>query len=526
MVLRNIHDVPAMALFNMAWQRQSSGGGGNADATICANGATGCGMQWNVESSSGNPSIGGMGVSVDIPPLTVSKVVVQNISASRDYVEVGGLFPSLPGMSTPTIAGSYWDDKHNTRRTAVNSGTDGAVTNGVYKGASGACTTPQTIYPGTGPGSFQADTCTNWCSSADTLIFGLSGRSTTAADQLTAVTFNTTGTAPQNLALTKLVHFPNLDGSTPNASGKAYSEIWYAYNRDYNLPLTGLGATSYPVQLSGTVGATANATTILSGSSTMTITAGSFNDANAKICVGDDLTRNGNPNRFQAGTTVTGVPGTDTCSNAAGTYTFSPATTGGDMNSPSVLATSKKFIVKEIVGTVTLSSPLQLSGVSAFTPTAVVTPNTSVVYQLGTTAPSGQPRSLQIYTQGASGATISLPSGTAPVVAGTIVSVYSGNGQFAPRTTVLATPAPTSTSFTVSQAPSTPITGAAICGGTCALFNAPSTATSLTTFTVVESAGTTQWSGGFMCLRGVDGANIRPVTTTTLTTGRWQEVVD
>ena len=528
MVLKNTFSVPAMALFNLAWQRQSSGG--NADATFCANGATGCGLRWNEESSSGNPSIGGMGVTVDIPPNTLSKVVVQNISQSRDYVEVGGLFPSTSSTSTPTVVGAFWDDKHNTHLTAVNSGSSGGVINGAYKGAgTPLCTNPPTTYPSGGTGSFQADTCTNWCSSADTLIFGVAARSATSADKLNTVTFNVSGSPSgglaQNIVMTKLVHFPNEDGSTPNASGKAYSEIWWAHNPDYYLPLSGLGATSYPAVLSATVGATVNTNTITALATSMTVT--SFSDANAKICIGDVLTRTSNPDRFQSNTTVTGTPsgGGVQCSNAAGVYTFSPATDNHDMNSP-VLATSKKLIVQQIVGSVTLNTPLQLSGVNAFTPTAVVSPDTNV-YQLtpSAAAPSGQPRSIQIYSQGVSGTTISLPSGTAAITPGTIVQVYSGTGQFAAQTTVLASPAPTSTSFTVSQAPATGITGAAICGGTCALFNSPSNNASVTNFTVSKSSGTSQFSGGFVCLSGVDRNNIIPVTATTLKTGRWQEAV-
>jgi hypothetical protein len=254
----------------------------------------------------------------------------------------------------------------------------------------------------------------------------------------------------------------------------------------------------------------------------MTVT--SFSDANAKICIGDLLSRNGSPDRFASGTTVTATPsgGGLQCSNQTGTYTFSQATTNS-MNTPSVYATSTRLIVQQSVGTIALNSPLALAGVNQFTPTSVVSPDTNV-FGLGTT-PSSQPQSIQTYSQGTSGTTISVPNGTAPVTAGTIVQVYSGTGQFAAQTTVLASPAPTSTSFTVSAVPSIGITGAAICGGTCALFNSPSINTSVTNFTVTKSGGTAQFSSGFVCLSGVDASKIAPVTATTLKTGRWQETV-
>lgn len=526
MILRNIHDVPATSLFNMAWKRQDPGG--NADATYCSDGASGCGLQWNLESSNGGNSVGSMGVTVDIPANTPSKKVIQTLSQSRDYVEVGGLFPSLTS-AYPTIVGRFWDDKHVANLTGVNAGSTGGVIYGVA--TTGTCTSSPTTYPTGGTGSFQAATCTNWCSRADTLVFGVSGRSATSSAQITpTVTFGTNGTSP--VVMTRLVHFPNLDGSTPNASGKAFSEIWYAYNRDYMLPYSGLGATSYPVALSATVGAKVNANTIANGATTMTVT--SFTTADSKICIGDTLTRGENPQRFAGGTVVTTTPENTTgsvgglqCSKQAGTYNFSAPTTN-DMANPTVVATSTRLVVKESVGSMTLSTPLQLNGVDAFTPTTSLTTDTNV-YELSTT-PGSQPLALAIYTQGVSGTTISIPNTTPPVVPGTIVSVYSSTatGVFAAQTTVLASPAPTSTSFTVSQAPSTPLVGAAICGGICAFFKqpTPSELAPVTEFAVVKSSGTTQFASGFVCLSGVDQPKIAPVTSTTLTTTRWREVVE
>jgi hypothetical protein len=526
MVLKNIHSVPATSVFNMAWKRQDPGG--NADATYCANGATGCGLQWNLESSSGGNAIGGMGVTVDIAANTLSKVVVQNISQARDYVEVGGLFPSLSALAAPTVIGSYWEDKHVAHLTGVNAGSSGGVNSGVAN-AGGACNSSPTTYPTGGTGSFQADTCTNWCLAADTLVFGLSGRSASSSDQISpTVIFNTAGAAPQNISMTRIVHFPNLDGSTASASGKAFSEVWYAYNQDYMLAATGLGATSYPAQLSGTVGATVNASNIANGATSMTVT--SFATADNKICIGDRLATSSGANKFENSpqTLVTTTPQNPTgtagglpCSNQTGVYGFSQPTTGS-MTAPGVLATSNQLVVKQLMGAITLNLTLKKAGVNVFTPTTISAVDANV-YGLSTT-PGAQPLSLQIYTQGTSGTTILLPPTTSPPAVDTMIKVYSGTGQFPAQTKVVGT---TSTSFTVSQAPATgaEISGAAICGGTCAFFDDPASATTITQFTVAKSAGTSQWAGGFVCLKGVDSTKIAPVLSTSLKATRWQEVV-
>ncbi len=118
-----------------------------------------------------------------------------------------------------------------------------------------------------------------------------------------------------------------------------------------------------------------------------------------------------------------------------------------------------------------------------------------------------------------------MPPGTAAPLAGTILAVYSGTGRFVAKTTVLASPAPTATSFTVSATPAEDIISASLCGGTCAFFNAPSTSSSVTNFTVTKTTGTGQWSGGFICRSGVDQSKIQPVTATTTKPTRWQETV-
>lgn len=512
MVLKNIHDVPATSLFNLAWKRQDPGG--NADATFCANGASDCGLQWNLESSNGNTSVGGMGVTVGIAANTLSKVVVQTLSMSRDYVEVGGLFPSLTA-SPPTVVGRFWDDKNVSHLTGINSGSTGGVISGVATDT-GVCTSSPTTYPTGGTGSYQADTCTNWCKASDTLVFGVSGRSATSADQLLpSVTFGTNGTNPQNVAMTRLVHFPNLDGSTPNASGKAFSEIWYAYNPDYTSAEnnTGAGLTSYTTAVKATAGARPVLTANVSNNDT-TMTVASLADAvNTRICQGDVLSGDTNIN----GRVITAPAG---C-NTTGTYTFSPKATG-NVNKNNVIVSSKTLRVQGSTGP---NLQTGTANISTGGTVSIASGPSGGNYTLSSAADIS---TTAYVTQGANSNTIRVPTGSALPSVGTRVAIYSvasspsGAGAFQAATTVQSVGAD---SFTVSSVPTTAIYGAKVCGGICAFFNSPSSTTEVTQFTVVRSGGTAQFAGGFVCLRGVDASKIAPVTSTTTKAGRWQETV-
>jgi hypothetical protein len=500
MVLKNTSDFPAIALFQLAWQRQASGG--NADASICANGASGCGNRWNVESSSGNTSVGGMGVSVTIPALTYSKVVTQTLTRSRNYTEVGGLFPGLSGA--PTLLNSYWKESGGAHtKTVANAGSTGQVNSGAVVGAAGACVAAPDTY---GSGSDQ--TCNTWCVGGDTLVFGVSGRSAAVTDQITGITFNTNGTPSQNVPMTRIVHYPDTDGSIVNASGKIYAEVWKAYNPDYMSDGTGVGATSYPTLVLATAGANIANTNVASGTTTLHVTS-ITNSANVQICVGDILSG-------QAGIdnhTITGTPG-GTCSNSTGAYTFSPAASA---NANSAIAIK--------------STTLRVQAASGTSFTAGATNNGSVSiasgpvagnYTLSSAATVG---TSTLISQGASGTTIGVPLGTALPSVGTRVAIYStgtGTGAFAAGTTVTAVGA---NSFTVSSAPTTVVQGATVCGGICAFFDSPSLTSSTTEFTVTASGGTTQWGGGFMCLKGVNDPLVVPVTSTTSTARTWQETV-
>jgi hypothetical protein len=453
-----------------------------------------------------------MGVTVGIEANNLSKVVVQNLSMSRDYVEVGGLFPSLTS-TPPLVVGRFWDDKNVSHLTGINAGSAGGVISGVATDT-GVCTSSPTTYPTGGTGSFQADTCTNWCKQSDTLVFGVSGRSATSADQLLpSVTFGTNGANP--VVMTRLVHFPNLDGSTPNASGKAFSEIWYAYNKDYTSAdnSTGAGLTSYTSAVKATAGAKPTLSANMSNNDT-TMTVASLADAvNTRICAGDVLSGDPNIN----GAVITAPSG---C-NTTGTYTISPKASGS-VNKNNVVVSSTTLRVQASTGP---NLQTGTANVSTGGTVNIASGPSGGNYTLSSAAYFS---STAYVTQGANSTTIRVPTGSALPAVGTRIAVYSvasspaGTGTFAAATTVQSVGAD---SFTVSSVPSTGLYGAKACGGICAFFNSPSSTTAVTQYTVVRSGGTAQFAGGFVCLRGVDASKIAPVTSTTTKTGRWQETV-
>lgn len=196
LTLKNTQSVPAVALFNLAYRRLQPGGGGQATATACGD----CGVQYALESSSGNPSVGSLGSA--LPVAANSRVTVtQTISTARDYAEVGMIMPGLAG--TPTIQGRY----ANSSDTANNK--NQTVTTGVTSSGE----------------------ATNWCRDADTLVFGISGRGDDdVSAAFSSIVFNTSGTPAQPIALKPIAHYPNTDGSTPNVLGDVFSEIWWTYN--------------------------------------------------------------------------------------------------------------------------------------------------------------------------------------------------------------------------------------------------------------------------------------------------------
>jgi len=509
MVLRNTYPHTAVALFNLATRRS-----GNETDAICNNigtangGVANCAIKWNVQSQNGggNPSVGGMGVAVTIPA-NDSATILQTLSSSRSYAEVGALFP---GSSAPSVVGAYWSDSNGGgSKTVGNSATGGtndgaACAPGVVSASCLAATTPPSPIPNQG----SAQASMSWCYGADTLVFGFSGRSSVLLDNpLTAVTFNTAGTPAQNIALTQLAHFPNTSITT--APGDVYSDVWYVHNPNYLSFNAGAGATSYPKEVLGSIGATFTAS-IPNNSHTMTVAVGGV--SSGKLSVGDVISGS---NKLPAGTTILAAP----AGGLNGSYTLSQNATG-NVNAAALVAASTQLIVTAITsGPLTSGTAINGVGVTAGT-TVSSGPDGSGNYVVS----AAQTFSPTPITQGVSSAAIIVPSGGTAPSAGTIVTVYSGTGQFQAQTTVLATPAPTATTFTVDKLPTTGLRGAVICGGTCAFFDHGNNFQNSTIFSIAINSNTSQWSSGFMCLSGADVTPI-PVTSSSVNKVYWTEVV-
>ncbi|HSH93628.1 MAG TPA: hypothetical protein VK968_05750, partial [Roseimicrobium sp.] len=302
------------------------------------------------------------------------------------------------------------------------------------------------------------------------------------------------------------VHFPNTDGTIPNASGKVYSEVWYAYNPDYMSGSTGANATSYSSAVKGSIGAAFTADFKKADPMHMTVTS----ITSGTLQIGDHLSSS-DP-KLTTTFSITAVPSP----GPTGQYTFAGNVYTGSAGtySTNTSVESTKLMVSGVTSALTTGPTNE--GV-----TIASGPDGSGNYTVSTAMTVVS----QVFTQGTSGSTIKVPGATLPSV-GTIVAVYSlgtpGTGAFAASTTVTGT---ATGQFTVSPPPTSPLKNAIVCGGTCAFFNGPSSTTSTTEFTVAATAGTTQWAGGFVCLKGVDKPNIIPVTSSSSTASRWQEVV-
>ncbi len=206
MKLRNPYNAQAAAVFNLAWRRQGSDGqsppGGNAAAITCT--LPSCGEQWNLESSSGSPSVGSLGTYLTVSANDTVQVD-QTIDSPRNYSEVGLILGGL--SSPPTRIGTY---------SAKLSGNNVGTTNN----NSGA----------TSLGTTTSGEARGWCTGADTLVFGVSGRSSNVTAAFDRVVFNADGSPAQPVPMTQAAHYPNTDGTTPNAAGDVFSEIWWTYN--------------------------------------------------------------------------------------------------------------------------------------------------------------------------------------------------------------------------------------------------------------------------------------------------------
>lgn len=542
MVLKNIYNQDAIALFDLSWRRQGSGG--NASSTLTTNCSATCTLMWNLNSSSGMHSAGGMGTAVLIPALTPSKVVTQTLDHSRDYTEVGGLFPGLG--TAPSKISAYWSDGSpgagSTSTYANNGTTTGSVQAGVASSDTSSCVTPSSANGMNPPGNnndFQAAACTSWCYGGDTLIMGLSARSTSVADQNPQSNPPEFDTAGNDVTLKYLVHFPNTDGTTANATGSEYSEIWYKYNPQYNstsdpanTKFSGAGATSYSAAIVGSAGATLNFQTsgnprFSNGKNTGITTS----VTGTKACVGDAMSASG----FPAGTTIFSIDGStsaSTCVSAGSSGNTIVSSQNATGNVSTAAVSSSTFIASGVTGTLTTGAATVLSTITAITVTQVVSTST---YKI---SPASSISNGYI-VQGSNSNVITVASASdLPANAtwtdssgnsnNTLVRIYSnksgGAGVLPANTTITAINSASKT-FTISALPTTGLVGTTLCAGTCALFNTPNSTSTTTGFRIHPTAGTSQWSIGFLCLKNVNPQLIQAVTSTAIKSRTWSEAV-
>ena len=126
--------------------------------------------------------------------------------------------------------------------------------------------------------------------------------------------------------------------------------------------------------------------------------------------------------------------------------------------------------------------------------TIALTPGTLVRVPVGTTVPTLNASYPMLVTRRAYDRATATTVGSGVIAAGTTVATVGAN------------------SFTLSAAPTTALSGATVCGGTCALFD-HSTATSTTAFSLGLS-NTSQWASGMTCYAGADPTTIHGLTGT------------
>lgn len=537
--LKNSSAVAGVGLFNLTYDEH-----GNNRAT-CAT-ASNCRLQLDLSSpAAGTNSVGLMGNAVLIPSNATYPIYQTMTRGGNDLAEVGVFFlgtsaPSLTGPTANPGAGSYWNTRNN-QTTSKTVGSNGSSTGGTNDGTAtsgGTCSAP----------SANTQDCTSWCYGGDTLVFSFASRVTLLTDELTGVTFGTNSGVGQNVAMTRVAKYPSalLTGAPANVD----AEIWYARNPNFSgsSPLA-VNASSYKGRGSGAMGArwTSNntdATSISASTQTLTVGASFTGYPNQLISVGDTVSWSGGGGSpaCAAGASCGTITGQVTPLLAGeqlggrGRYSLSGSLAVGAANnrtwtvSSSVLRVSACTIcyfapgdsVSGLVSGRTISTQASLDNGYGLTEASGGVGR----YTLSGT-PAYVASNSNLYA-GTPGITLYLPSSSSQPLVTTpamLISVKpgTGSGVMAPGTTVTAVSAPNAatTAFTVSTQPSTPLDGATLCAGTCALF-VPGTDTTFALGGITSNFD--GWAAGFTCLEGVD-LTPQVVTSSSTTSGRWTEPV-
>jgi hypothetical protein len=524
----------AVAIFNLAARRQ----GQNTAVACDVSGGGSCRTQWNVNSSNGSPSVGGLGVAVTVPA-GGAWTVTSTLDASRNWVKVGGFFQ---GTSNPQIVGgtttasSYWNDASGGGGSQANTSVSnnstgvGSTNNGAANTVSTGCVASPTGAGTRQGGTGSASTCTSWCvgpGGADTLVMGFLGRtsSDSLSEGLSTVHFNTT---QQNVELNQLVKFPN--PAISDAPGDVYSEIWFKRNPYYaSSPAV---ASSYKGVGTGAIGATFTgsvAGTVL----TVTVAPLPGTIITPDFVNGDTLSGSGVVGNPMITSQVLPLLAGESL-GGRGRYNISDSQSG---SSGAMVATSKTLNLTDCtICFFAAADALSVTGNPAIISQASGTAGGEGTYLLSAYQAAVVPSSP--LTAGIPGNTIYLPSSssmptvTTPETMIIAVSSPQATGKFAPQTrvTAITSPAPNvaTNSFTISGEPTTPLKGATICGGACAFFDHTLDATdnSKQRFEITYKTGNTaQWAAGFVCLSGVD-IEPTPIESVKASPRKWSEIVN
>ena len=525
--LRNTTGNAAVAVFNLTYEKQ-----GNATPTCAA--ASNCQLQLDMGSpSNGTNAVGMMGNAVTIPASNTYPIY-QTFASNKNanLAEVGALFT---GTGTPTLTwpgtngdSAYWSTATGGSGTRETSGSTGSTNDGTAT-STGTCSAP----------GANRQSCTKWCYGGDTLVYTFTANTAALTDKLDEVFFNTGGTLPQNVAMTRVAKYPSnlVNGAPANVA----AEVWYAYNPNVtgSTPLA-VGASSYKGRGTGAVGAawttTSTSDTSISGT-TLTVGAGFTGYPAQIISIGDTVVSTG----VAASTTIvsqlssTESGGMTTGRGGKGSYQVSISQTVTGANSRAWTANSNVLNVTAC-STCFFAAADALSGliasrtISSQTTSANTHGRTEAAGGLGRYPMSGAATrvlSANTLQAGTPGTTLYLPSGANQPVPSMRIALKSGTGALAANTSVSSvsasgSPNAATRSFVLSTAPTTALDPATLCGGTCAFFVPGGT----TSFGFTKSAGTTinEWASGFVCLKGAD-LTPQIVTSSSSAVGRWTEAI-
>lgn len=586
--LTNPTTLPTLGFFSIGWRVNGNNGpqpitAGNTDSSCTVGNC----LAWLVKSSGGGSvSTGNLGALVSgIPSGVSSDAIAMPITENRPYSAIGILFEPRPGfIGSPQIVNgsqpsSFWDDKNGSSTTTVATATAGLadvgqVNSGVAN-SSGTCDASPSTTLGAGfNGSKQ--NCNNWCYGGDTIVMGLAGKSSATGDQ-TSVSFN-------SVRMKRAIHLPLTANECPSYTPPdTYTEIHYLYNRDY---ISTASSASSGGTFNGNVGVPSTAFNAKINKINLKLTVNSSMGAGRKLFINDQVycdSNSGGCDNTSKGNqiaTIAHYPAGCSESPDNGCADFGPSntyditltsvgTTNFANNTNTALQVKSNQMQTAQTGannwlsvgdvfrvTVGSNRNRSINGVPC-TESGFNTCNTSGIYRIDAFDEFSENNLIaKGYTIHVTGGKISSGSDSLPNTAGapfegTVVAVRKtgGSGFLPPSSCVASSPTPTSTVFQLgtlewngtanvcnsSQRPALLVlpdvtdrlVTATLCGGTCGLFNDPDSTTSETDFIVTRNnAGTTQWAGGFACIKGIDPAKEPTVVTSSSTsTTKWHEVV-